>query len=125
MAFMAKDGERWSLEKSEAKFREAARSFIAKQDADEQLIRECMRAVFAQFPSAFLNTAYICSNVITRLGQQVESLKDPSLHTQLSKRITEVLKAEEAVGNYVSRKGPGGGYQATVPIVTTAEHGLA
>ena len=119
MAFMAKDGDRWSLEKSEVKFREAAKSFIAKQDADEQLIKECMKATFAQFPSAFLNTTYICSDVITRMGQQVMSLKDPGLHTQLSKRITEVLKAEEAVGNYVVRKGPGGGYQQAVPIITS------
>lgn len=117
MAFMAKDGERWSLEKSEVKFREAARSFIAKQEADEQLIKDCMKTVFAEYPSAFLNTTYICSHVIAGMGQKVASLKDPGLHTQLSKRITEVLKAEEAVGNYVMRKGAGGGYQATVPVV--------
>lgn len=118
MAFMAKDGERWSLEKSEVKFREAARSFIAKQEADEQIVKEHMRAVFAQFPSAFLNTSYICSQVIMRMGEKAPSLKDPSLHTQLSKRITEVLQAEEKVGAYVKRAGPGGGYQMTVPIRT-------
>lgn len=121
MTFMVKDGERWSEDKSVLKFREAYRSFIAKHEAHELLIKDCMQAVFAQFPSAFLNTSYICSQVITRMGQQVPELKNPTLHTQLSKRITEVLHAEEAVGVYVVRKGPGGGFQATTPIGPPAD----
>lgn len=116
MTFMVKDGDRWNEDKSVLKFREAYRSFIAKNEADVVLIKDCMQAVFAQFPSAFLNTSYICSQVITRMGQQVPELKNPALHTQLSKRITEVLHAEEAVGAYVMRKGQGGGYQRTVPV---------
>ena len=121
MAFMVREEAGWSLPKSELKFRESARSFIARQEADEQLIKECTKVVFARFPSAFLNISYICSNVIGLMGERVPALKDPHLHPQLSKRITEVMKAEEAVGNYVVRKGPGGGYQVTVPIVTTPD----
>jgi len=90
-SFFVMDGGKVNLEASVERYRSAALRHIAKQESDDHLISVCMTKLFDQFKGANLNLDFIKSQTVQLMGQEVPSLKDPSLFILLSARVEEML----------------------------------
>lgn len=113
-AFLVAEGNFVNLEASVAKFRETAVMHIAKQEAEEVLIKMCLNEVFDHYKGTFLNQNALWSATIERMKAKVPTLGDPSLYSFLCKRIDGIIHedlGEPGTGKtWTMKKGIGGGF---------------
>lgn len=126
-AFLVVTDGKVDVAASTEKYRAAALRHMAGQEAEDNLITECLTELFDRLRGAHLNLDYIKSQTVQSMIKRVPDLNDPNLFTQLSGRVEEVLHANtnqpavEAKGDkpareaitgriYNMRKGKGGGF---------------
>lgn len=113
-AFLVSEGTAVNLEASVTRFRETAVMHIAKQEAEEVLIKMCLDEVYDHYKGTFMNQNALWSATIKRMEAKVPTLGDPSLYSFLCKRIDAIIhedSGELGTGKtWVMRKGIGGGF---------------
>lgn len=105
--FLVTDGGTINLEASVAKFRENALMHIAKQEAEEVLIKMCLNEVYDHYKGSWMNADALFSATIKRMEAKVPELGNPSLYSFLCKRIDGIIHEDPA---FVMKKGAGFGW---------------
>jgi hypothetical protein len=96
--FMVREGGRYSLAKSVDKFTVAARAEIAKQDADEDLIKVCLSELFDDFKGATIGQKGLASMVVRKMGKRDPAMDHPSVFNALATRIDEIIHEDLGEG---------------------------
>jgi hypothetical protein len=113
-AFLVSEGGMVNLEASVAKFRETALMHIAKQEAEEVLVKMCLNEVFDHYKGSFLNQNALWSATIEKMKAKVPELGNPSLYGFLCKRIDTIMHedlGEPGSGKtFMVKRGAGGGF---------------
>jgi hypothetical protein len=126
------DGE-IEVEPSVSKYRESLLQAVAIREAQDTLILMCLGETFDEHKGARLNLAFLVSQVVPKMGNHVEALKDPQLFSMLSKRIAEVLSencdqpAKEATNKHPACEAITGRTYSSVPyrnggFIRNADH---
>ena len=111
-AFLVQIDEKFDLKASVAKYEAAALKYIAGQEAESDLIGECLSALFEQHKGATLHLDYIKSHTVQLMSARKPELKEPSLHNMLSGRVEAALHEATGEGKtYAKRLGKGGGFR--------------
>ena len=79
------------LEASTEKYRTVCRQYMAKQMAEDDLVGQCIGALFDQYKGAYLNMDYIKSQTVQRMIKQHPELNEPSLFNTLAARVENYL----------------------------------
>jgi hypothetical protein len=106
LPFLVRENGRYDLQASLSKFKDMASKYIASQEAEENLVVECLHQLFDEHKGAGLNVKYIIAHIIPLMQLQVASLKDTSVYPMLQKRVAQVLKDQTEAGTFVATKGP-------------------
>jgi hypothetical protein len=100
-----------SLSKSVFKFTEAARAEIAKQNADDNLIKETASKLFTDFKGATIGASGLASMIVREWEKTDPAMGHPDIFGALSKRIIAIMDEDTGDGKtYGTRKGPHAGY---------------
>lgn len=106
-AFLVAEGSSINLEASVVKFRETALMHIAKQEAEEVLIKMCLNEVYDHYKGSWMNADALFSATIKRMEAKVPELGNPSLYSFLCKRIDGIIHEDSS---FVMKKGMGKGW---------------
>lgn len=113
-SFIVMEGGTVDMEKSKARFEYQLLRHMADQSGNTELIKECIAAVFADFPGNFLNQQAINSMTIRKMAAKHPDMASPALFGKLSKSVEKVMEdltGDEGSGKpYGIRKGPAMGH---------------
>ncbi len=79
------------LEASTEKYRTVCRQYMAKSMAEDELVSQCIGALFDQYRGAYLNLDYIKSQTVLRMTKAHPELNEPTLFNTLAARVESYL----------------------------------
>jgi hypothetical protein len=101
------------------KFNATLATYSVKKTADLDLVRSCISEVFDWHRGMSLNTGFVVGKVIAKIGQSIPDMT-PTMHAELTKRITATFREDTKAGIYTVKGGPGGGHVRTSDIPAPA-----